>query len=230
MISLHLVEELMNTAKQYKSELVTCHSLDFRYDENINVDNISDEKLNVDVAKKISYEQYEYLSDHSHYTCWGVLYAEKIAKAVEFDPSLYVGEDTLYFFQCLKLAGMVTDINIPLYYHIHYEESLSHGNYDRRKYTEITTWKHMEKLSEDNILLNETVRAALAQRCYYGYKRCRKGNNMLEGELYNDMIMTLRKNMKHAIKHHNRMGRKELIAMLCVCAAPEIYARVRRWC
>lgn len=214
-VSLQLVEKLFSAAIENKVALATCHSLDYIDGEKIHIENIDEYTETV-----INLNEYRFTSSTAHFVSWGVLYHRSIVENLRFPLDLYVGEDTFFYAQALKLSGQIVDIDVILYYHILYENSLSQGCFDDRKYTEIISWKRICELFKGYDKLYESCKAALAVRCFVGIIRNLKNGN-LKNELYQDMLETLRINQKYSIKYIHDI--KLIFKMKILSIMPDLY-------
>lgn len=89
-----------------------------------------------------SAEKFDWNGPLSHTVVWGALYRREILKNFFFDTTLYVGEDSLYFAQCIKRARKLYFVHDQeLYHYVIYTESAAHGEFNPKKVTELTAWK-----------------------------------------------------------------------------------------
>lgn len=195
-VSPYLIEKLLSALIENKVTLATCHSLDYIDGEEIHIENINKYTKTV-----MNLNEYRFTSKTAHFVSWGVLYHRSIVEGLRFSLDLYVGEDTFFYAQALKRASRVVDIDIPLYYYILYENSLCHGNFNSRRYTEIISWERICELFKDYDKLCESCKTTLALRCFVKILEIWKNGN-LEDKLYQDMVTTLKINQKYCgIRH-----------------------------
>ena len=193
-ISKYLIEHLLMAAIKSGTLFATCHSIDFRYDEDIKIEETFDTKIT-----QIKLNDYRYTNYEAHFVAWGVLYHRSFVRQIRFCTDLFVGEDTFFFAEVLKLAGIVADVDEPLYYHIVYNVSLSQGCFDDKKYTEIITWKRICDLFKNINGIYESCRVALSLRCVLGIKRA-LNDQALSIKLYDNMFQILRENYNYFIR------------------------------
>ena len=74
-----------------------------------------------------------------------------------------MGEDSLFFAQCVKKARKLYFVHDTVYNYVHYQESAYHGKFDSRKVTEIYAWEEICKLYRGTSAEN-MVKVALAKR------------------------------------------------------------------
>lgn len=217
-VSSYLVEKLLSALIENKVTLATCHSLDYIDGEEIHIENINKYAKTV-----MNLDEYRFTSNTAHFVSWGVLYHRSIVEGLRFSLDLYVGEDTFFYAQALKRASRVVDIDIPLYYYILYGNSLCHGNFDNRKYTEIISWKRVCELFKDYDKLCESCKAVLALRCFVKILKSWENGN-LDNELYQDMFKTLRANQKYCIKYIHNIKQSCKVKILSI--APSLYYKL----
>ena len=117
--------------------------------------------------REISLENY-IVTDavYSHYVIWGGLYRSSLTKGLRFSPDLYVGEDTLYFYQLFRRAGRLNFLDECLCYYRSRDDSIFRASYSARQATEVTSWERVIELFGDlpKRIQNE-YRAATGVRC-----------------------------------------------------------------
>jgi glycosyltransferase involved in cell wall biosynthesis len=218
------VETLLFAIKDNHVELATCH----RYavdSENIYRFHPQREDY-IEETNIISFKNYDYFTNYDHRTVWAAIYSKKIIKQIRFREELYVGEDTLFFVMALKKAGKMVDISDKLYIYVRYKESLSHGFYDEKKFTEILAWKKIYGLFKDHsINVRKSCIANLGMACMYGLKCSSLCGNLYERN-YLELIYTLRKCWSIVIR--TNLKKKTKLSYSWLCCMPRIYLMVYR--
>lgn len=209
-VSKYLIEHLLMAAIESGTLLATCHSINFRYDTDIKIEEAVDTKI-----KQIKLKDYRYTNYEAHFVAWGVLYHRSFVREIRFCTDLFVGEDTFFFAEVINLAGIVVDVDEPLYYHIVYNVSLSQGCFDDKKYTEIITWKRICDLFKNIDGLYESCRVALSLRCVLGIKRA-LNDRVLNIKLYENMFQTLMENYNYFISSNIRIKDKGVGTLFCI--------------
>jgi hypothetical protein len=97
---------------------------------------------------------------------WGSLYKRNAIGNIRFKEDLFVGEDTLFWYEVLSMCGKYMLVRDRFYHYVIYENSAKHGTVDNRKYTEVESWSRVCNLVTDDIdtLKYKSARVALAQR------------------------------------------------------------------
>lgn len=93
-------------------------------------------------------------SNESHGEVWATLFRKEVVKEVTFDKRFFVGEDNLFFLQCLKKARKLYYVHQPLYHYVLYQESAYHGAFSLKKITGVYVWEEICKLSQNSQELN----------------------------------------------------------------------------
>lgn len=157
------VRTLVSAAEENHAEIVTCRHMDGRrhtpeeFNKYINI-----EKPTV---FNIKLEDYKPIGHYAHNVVWKGLYASHLTKGLFFS-DLYVGEDTLFFYQMFKRAGKLTFVDEIYYYYRWRADSLAHASYHERQADEITAWERVLDIFSDQSdeFLNE-FNVAVGLRC-----------------------------------------------------------------
>lgn len=155
-VELNYCEELLRQVLNYDASISCCY-------ETI-------KECNEEEAVYYSLEKYNYMQMDSHYLAWGVLYRKNIVSDIRFDTDLFVAEDTLFFSKALKKAGGFVHTHKKLYDYVIYEQSASHGGFDKKKYTEFESWKRICELYQDTPHIMKSCKAQLAAICCRKFK------------------------------------------------------------
>jgi glycosyltransferase involved in cell wall biosynthesis len=216
------VERLFLAVEESGIELATCHTIDIVDKDIVNFEKIMGECQPV----IISLENYDFLARYAHFVSWGAIYSKNIIEKIRFPKDFYVGEDTVFFAMALENAGAVADIQDKLYCYVHYEQSLSNGEYNERKYSEVLAWKRVCEIFEDqNEKFNISCKAAMSLRCFWGIKRAAIDSKLNEWYC-KELISTLRQNWLIFIKSNVTIKYKVSYTWLCI-AAP-LYLKLYR--
>lgn len=86
-------------------------------------------------------DAYDWNGFIQHPIVWGAIFRKEIIAGISFDPTLFVGEDSLFFAECLKKARKLYFCHDTVYHYVHYIESAAHGEFNPKKITELTAWK-----------------------------------------------------------------------------------------
>ena len=103
--------------------------------------------------------------------CWGALYSRELLRDMQFDPSLSIGEDTLFFLKAFQKAGRIALIQSRLYLYVQTENSAYRSSYSPKQYTEFLAWKKIaeETASVSGPLHDSVIYELLrtSERIYY---------------------------------------------------------------
>lgn len=133
-----------------------CYCFAYNEDEDGNV-------LRRDYGKsgEISSTEYDWMSGQSHCVVWGALFANRIVDGLRFDERLSVGEDTLFFAQCVNRSNRIYCLGQPMYHYVINRDSASHGKFDDKKYSDLIAWQKICQISDSK----QSAIAAYAFHC-----------------------------------------------------------------
>lgn len=214
------IEVMVSVAERYDAKLVECrrmHGLKHRPSEFE-----SYETNKMPSIEELSLNEYRYTNKYSHVTVWAALYKTTLLEGVNFDSSLYVGEDTLFFAECLYKARRLLYINEIYYYYTYRGESILRGEYNEKRHTEIESWKRVCGLfkDEEKSFANE-CHVALAIRCKKNFPLAVKNHKRtLSKELH---LLGLRQ-VKHVVLS-KEMSRKAKVKYCLFAFFPYVFNR-----
>ncbi|UUC15475.1 glycosyltransferase family 2 protein [Limosilactobacillus fermentum] len=204
-VELNLVQELISAMDQFGVDLVTCAD-DQR--------KLSDTEYDV-----IKVDEYDFNANYQHPISWGVLYKTALIRDLKFALDLYVGEDSLFIAQAINRCDTVVHVNERLYHHILYDESLSQGLYDDRKYTEVIAWQRIvEEFTNQPSKMQKNCQIAFVRRCYSGLI---KANNQFDIQKRKFMLKNVRTHWKQVISA--RIVWKEKVSLTLMAMFGQIY-------
>lgn len=111
----------------------------------------------------IDSQDYDWNGKLQHPIVWSAIYRKELLKGLTFDKKFFVGEDSLFFAQCLKKARKLYFVHDTLYNYVHYQKSAYHGSFDLKKITEIYAWEEICKLYNQTSAKSMVI-TALARR------------------------------------------------------------------
>ena len=178
-------------------------------------------------VKKDTYVQscdFRISSDIQHLSVWGILFESKIIQGLEFDESLFVGEDALYFCNLVLKCNKIGYTHERLYNYRLLDSSASKGEFSEKKYTEINAWKKIVKLfMKTNEKMGNEAQAELAIRCIHVYNlMCR--SNIVDTGKERELLDTIKKNYKTAFRvaRNNRYR----LWIILIILFPKIYRKI----
>lgn len=141
-VSKYYIEGLMEPIFKESVDIAVCNFQHIKFPNYINftkptfdyvIDNVSPKVLRQSVIARVC----------------GCAFRKSVLKDVRFDTDLFVGEDLLFFCRCLNNCKKIALVNDALYCYVLYEESLSHGFYDERKFSEMISWSRVISLFKE---------------------------------------------------------------------------------
>ena len=137
------IQTLYKNICNFEVPIATCH-----YSIVDNNGNINTVDRNSDLVV-VPYRTYDFLANYSHFVVWGTLFKKSVIENLRFSDKYKVGEDTLFFAEALKCAGVLADTPEPLYYYRNLEHSLSKGEYNSNHFSVIEAWDTIIDLFHD---------------------------------------------------------------------------------
>ena len=209
------IEQLLIALKNKKVDIVYCSAV--IEDENKNI-----VKTEYTKNELIKTRNYDWNSSEAHCVVRGAIFPINIIKGLKFDKSLYVGEDTYFFAQCLKRTKTVYCIKSNLYHYVQYENSESHGKFNEKKVTEIYAWEKICTLFRE-----DTSKVACATRCknliFLNYK-----NPMFSEKYYNQILRIYRKYIGILIKYFfKKKNFSQVMKSVLFGISPKFYIKIK---
>lgn len=97
----------------------------------------------------ITEENYSWMSSASGGHCWRMLTHRSVLEDIRFDPSLWYGEDALFFMQEFLKAGKLAFLDCPLYCYLIRQGSAVQQTVNRNRYTAYQAWTKVWELVKD---------------------------------------------------------------------------------
>lgn len=104
------------------------------------------EKAACPTVEIVPLDDYELWGEKARAVCWGVLYPKRLISDGKFDTSLYVGEDSLFFIQCVLRCKTIAFIHENLYLYVQHDDSVVNRGYSPERWTEIIAWQKILSL------------------------------------------------------------------------------------
>lgn len=173
-----------------------------------------DRKLPVSVPECFSVDEgYSYTTYRSKEVVWGTIYKASLLKDIRFAEDLYVGEDTLFFATAAKQSKRMVYTYSKLYHYVQYEESACHGEFTRKKYTELEAWKRVCRSFADVPEVYISARCKYAIICYEMMRKYHK-DMLFQQIYYKDVLKEYRRNVKYFMKDQNTGFFKRMFRVL----------------
>lgn len=171
---------------------------------------------------------YDWNGSLQHPIVWGCIFKKDIVQGLQFSNEFFVGEDSLFFAQCLKRSQNLYFVHDTVYHYVHYKESAIHGKFNSKRISEIYAWEEICDLYRKNNFEN-AVKAALAVRIklicnkYYADSTFRKHGYLKDmitkyHNIQNIYFRELIKNRKY----------KELCTGIAFGLWPNLYLRLKQ--
>lgn len=168
-------------------------------------------------------QDYDWNGELDHPMVWGCIFRKKILKGLAFDKRFYVGEDSLFFTQCLKRARKLYFVHDTVYHHVHYQQSAYHGSFDAKKFTEIYAWEEICKIYYNTNIENKVI-TALAARVKLFCIKYYSDPVFLDSGCLEELINKYRDIQDTYFKELNRTKKyKELITSIAFGICPKLY-------
>lgn len=155
----NMFSELKDAIDKCNTDIAYCYSTDNYKNQCIN--------QSANSGKKIVLKSYEYnwLERTAHFTVWGCLFRYKIVKNIRFNTDLTIGEDTLYFANCVKKSNEIVVLDKALYNYYHNDSGVTSGGWNNKKKDELIARELICDIFESNRYVKKTAQAATAVCC-----------------------------------------------------------------
>ena len=172
-------------------------------------------------------QNYDWNGKLQHPIVWGAIFRKEILTALAFDKRFSVGEDSLFFAQCVKKSKNLYFVHDTVYHYVYYQESAAHGRFNLKKMTEIYAWDEICKLYHDTDMENKTI-TALAMRVKSFCTRYYSDPAFLESSCLDELISKYHNIQGVYIKELIRTKKyKELITGIAFGICPKLYLKLR---
>ena len=91
----------------------------------------------------IAIEDYDFMRIWSHRVVWGALFRREIIGGLKFRDQYQTSTDTLFIAELFKGEKQIVHIDEPLYIYISNPASVTHRNYDWKRYCNVKVWKEI---------------------------------------------------------------------------------------
>lgn len=204
-----MIEKLLVTAKKYDADISFC--FDSAWPK-------------IDGGEmKMCAEDFEFQKEYSSLVAWGGLYKKKIIEGVSFDENICVGEDILFKSRAIKNARIIAFLYEPLYNYYVYENSACHGNYSRKKLTEIQAWEKIIEVFKGT-KTEISAKKTFNQRCKYIVCSYWDDNSF-----YNDdFIYCMKQYKKSYLEIYKYLNFRSKLSGGCFYIAPRLTLRIKK--
>jgi glycosyltransferase involved in cell wall biosynthesis len=139
------LERLVQGIQKFDADLCYCSAFDELPDGSLTNNKIQ----NGNILLKAS--DYKWNSQLEHSVVWGGVYKREIIEGLRFDEGIQVGEDSLFFAQCIKKSKLLYYVGDRLYHYIYYSDSAMRGSFNSMKMTELSAWKKICELFDYSV-------------------------------------------------------------------------------
>ncbi len=175
----------------------------------------------------IASENYDWNGTLQHPIVWGAIFRKDIVSGITFDERFSVGEDSLFFAQCLKRARNLYFVHDTVYHYVHYQESASHGKFNPKKISEVYAWKEICSLYQKTKAEN-MIKVALAIRIRNVCRNYYTDSEFLENGYLNEMVGIYHSIQKVYFKELIRKQKyRELLTGIAFGMCPDVCLRLR---
>ena len=160
-------------------------------------------------------------------TVWAKIFKKEILQGIFFNPSLFVGEDSLFVAQAIKNSKKISINTTAMYSYFLRENSALHAKeFNDKHYTELVSWKEVCQLFADSPLIQETCFAAYAFRCRLLIERYYK-STLFREKYYKITKAEYRKNYKY-IKKHLAINMKKKLLFFIFYISPALFLFLKK--
>ena len=176
-------------------------------------------------SRLVPLEKTNFLDQSSHRVIWGALYRREVLADIRFETDYRVSTDTLFFAQILKKCRCIAHTDERLYCYILYPVSVSHGEFDRKKYDDVLVWQRIAALfqNEPGLPGPSSTAKTLKKRiaALVKLKREKSGDKTL----YREILRSVRWNFAPVRGMRSAFSAKEKLLI----AAPDLLLPLYGW-
>lgn len=229
-LDVHFCENMLKCLVNEKSNLCICMNKDIFQRMNSEEEIIFKSSLATKKTVTFESEEYDFYDINSHWTVWGVLFQKGILDGVEFKKEYFVGEDTLFLAEVIKRSERITFLYEYLLNYVFGFDTASHGVFDEKKYTEITSWEKVIDLYLDRPKQVRNIKAAYAERCIRMIKNYYSDSDLFRNEYYKKISSKYRKNYIYILSEDvKRLDFKSFIKHFLYFIIPRIASKKIHW-
>lgn len=220
LVSKQYIEALLYCALSTKTRISTCEAFYCQESE------CKEHPIETLSPRVIEVQDYNFMEPWSHATVWGALFQRNLLMDLEFDTTISVGEDSLFYVSALTKCDTVSYISNQLYYYFIYDESLSHGIYNEKRLSEFTAWQKINNLvAPISRILDESSKARMVRHVVERYKEILKQEVPNEDILkyFRRLILT---NRAFYLKYNSSC--KAAIEINLILKVPKTYSMIYR--
>lgn len=204
-----MIEKLLFTVKKYDADIAFCFDSAWQ--------KLDGEEM------VICAEDFEFQKEYSSLVAWGGLYKKSVTEGIRFDEKIYVSEDILFKSRAIKNARTIAFLFEPLYNYYIYETSACHGNYNKKKLTEIEAWKKITEIFQGT-KTEISAKKTFNQRCKYIV--CSYWD---DSSFYNDDFTYCMKQYKKSyLEIYRYLNFRSKLTGSCFYVAPRLTLRIKR--
>lgn len=156
----------------------------------------------------MSVESYDFRLQKSHRVVWGALFSREVITGLAFDTRFACSTDTLFFAMVLKRCRKHVHTSEKLYCYFYYPLSVSHGLFDRRKYSDILVWQEIQRLyADESGIISESIRDLLIEKnlnAQYLLETQKNQDTQLEKDIRNNLRKMTLDILRSDYHHNNR--------------------------
>lgn len=214
------IKELMCGMQYHEVDICYCNAQD--EDDKGNSIPVGGSEENIIFYKS----EYEWNGPIAHPLVRNTLFRKELIRGIYFNPYISLGEDSLFFAQCLIRARRIYFSHNKSYHYVIYGDTASHGPFDKNKLSELTAWRMIAELYEDDKNYDQVVTAYIIRLIGF----CRKYYDDAEfKEKYLDDVIRQYREYKGRYLSSLRKQRKwkSCLNALLFDMCPLLYLRIR---
>lgn len=214
-VSINYVEKLLVEVKKSDYKIAIC-------DYSIDNFEMLDKKSNYEM-KEYTMETFPITDGTINRSCvWGAIYHKEVVKELRFEEDLCVGEDSLFFFECLAREKRLLFVPEILYLYQTNNNSATRKKYDEKSFTDIIAWKRIAELYEAEAVDSKEIKGRVAMACYHGVK-----NTLLDNsDLKKKILESYREYCMYIL--HTKYKCKVKIMVIITCFFPNILRLINK--
>lgn len=176
--------------------------------------------------REIRLDEYDFTSSWSHRVVWGAIFPRSVIGSTRFDEEYHSSTDTLFMASLLSREEKIVHLDEPLYVYIYYPDSISHKEYDWKRFSDIRVWEDIAyRVFDDGPEVpKNSAGLMLLRRCYRGIRYLALMGNY-DNDLMREMLNSFSRYCKDLLPLPG-LGRKDQVKYRLLNLAPKTYLKL----
>lgn len=214
-------EKLLNVLVRNDSDIVCCTVRNICIDGQVIVSGRNSQDIFV-----CSSDKFEYYGEIERRSVWGAIYKKEVVQTLRFPKKIAVGEDAVFFAMAVCRSDTIAYFDFPLYNYTVLENSAYHGNFDKKKQTELDAWDKICRIFQNSPITKLSAEAQFAEICIIMLAKY-MGDQEFDKGVIDEIIHIYRKHL-FALTQYDRIKHRKIFKHIMIGLFPHLYVMYRR--